>query len=142
MPDLPGFFTISYLFESRPEPDSLLLLILASVFCVSLIGSGIVWLALARKAATLPPFEPIRARLTNLLFMTGLVGLFLVFFRWQGIAFLGSRIWLLLWLVVILVWFVRLVIYLLKKFPDERRLFVSKRQYERYLPRSRQEKRG
>lgn len=142
MVDISRIVSAGYLFESRPEPDSTLLLVLAGGFCLSLIGSGVVWLALARRAAALPPLESVRSRLTNLLFMSGLIGLFLVFFRWQGIPFMGSRIWLVLWLVVIVAWLVRLGFYLLKKFPNERRLFVSKRLYERYLPRTRQEKRG
>lgn len=126
---------LAYLFGSRPDSD-LTIIILTSLFGAAVVASGLVWLIFAPRVSAFPPIGAIRTRLVNLFVTIGLGGLILTFFRWQAIPFLGNRIWLWLWLLVILVWSVLTGLYLLKKFPEERRLFVNKRQYERYLPRS------
>lgn len=134
--DLGKLVNWSYLFQSRPESNSELILALAILFAAAIVGSGIIWIMLVRRERTNPMLEPIRQKLVNALFYTGFIGLLLVFFRWQGIPYFASRFWLLLWLIISIVWIGRIVYYLLKKFPKERSLFEERLVRERYLPKA------
>lgn len=112
---------------------------LAAVFALFVVVSAAIWLIMTSSVRKFPLLAELRSRLTQYLLVSGLVGLVLIFFRWEQISYLGSRIWLLIWLLIVTVWGAKVVYYLLKKFPEERRLFEMKRQYERYLPKSRKQ---
>ena len=134
--DLTKLANLSYLIDQRPAPDSTLVLVLAILFALAIIGSGLLWFSLFRRERQYPILARVRERTVRFLFASGFVGLILVFFRWQGIPYFASRIWLLLWIVVTIVWLVRLLMYLLKKFPKERKIENNRMLKERYLPKS------
>lgn len=139
MLDFSKLTSLAYLMERRPEPDSALILALAASFSAFVLASAAVWVIWIGRVRSFPPLGAVRTRLTRWLFVVGLVGLILIFFRWQGIPYFNSRLWLLLWLVIAGIWGAEVIRYLLKKYPAERRLFVSRRHFERYLPRPKSE---
>ncbi len=118
-----------------PPRESQLIFGFAIFFGLAIIISAIVWLFFVRKEQQEPLLRAIRRRIVLWLFVTGLVGLFLVFFRWQGIPYFAGRIWLLLWLIISAGWLALIGSYLLKKFPKERSLYQERLLRERYLPK-------
>lgn len=136
--DLTKLLNSRYLFARRPEPNSELLFTFAILFGLILISSGLLWLYFSRRERYEPFLMRLRIRLVRWSFTTGFVGLLLIFFRWQGIPYLSSRFFLLLWLVISTVWFLTLITYLLKKFPGERTITQSHQLREKYLPRAKQ----
>ncbi|MBI4175402.1 hypothetical protein HY523_02165 [Candidatus Berkelbacteria bacterium] len=134
--DLTKLLNSRYLFARRPEPNSELLFTFAILFGLILISSGLLWLYFSRRERYEPFLMRLRIRLVRWSFTTGFVGLLLIFFRWQGIPYLSSRFFLLLWLVISTVWFLTLITYLLKKFPRERTITQSHQLREKYLPRA------
>lgn len=134
--DLTKLIDLSYLFEKRPNPESAMLFGLAIIAGLMIIGSGITWIAYVRKERTLSLYRSIRERLVRWLFTGGFVTLILIFFRFEGIPYFGSRAWLFLWGVVLAIWSVTILIYILKKFPKERSLYQEQVERSRYLPKS------
>lgn len=135
MLDITKLTHLSYLMQARPTDKSTLVQVIAILFATSLVASPIIWLVGSRAGRANPPIGAVGSRLSRSMFTIGLVGLILIFFRWQGIPYFASRVWLLGWLVIGFWWLVRFVVYLLKKFPRERRLFEEERRYQRYLPK-------
>lgn len=132
----------TYLFDRRPDSEGILIIVAAVIWMLFLLGSGVVWLTMSGAVRRFPPLSELRSRITTFLFITGFVGLNLVFFRWQGLAYAGSRIWLLIWFIATLIWFIFLLVYRLKRYPRLARLYEATRQFERYLPRSRLPSKG
>ena len=136
MIDVTKLFSWNYLFEQRPDAQSNLVFVLAVLFGLAVLGSGLTWLYLVRKERREPLLVQVRVRFVPWLFTTGSVGLLLVFFRFEGVPYFASRFWLASWLIGSLIWLVRLLYYLLKKFPKERSLNAERLVRERYLPKS------
>lgn len=136
MIDIKKLFSLEYLLQPQPVADSVLVFALAIFFCLVIIASGIIWIWFWKRERHEPIYQFVRSRWVNYLFTLGFVGLILIFFRWQGIAYLSSRTWLVLWLLIGLIWLVRIWRYLLKKFPEERRLYHERITRERYLPKA------
>jgi predicted membrane channel-forming protein YqfA (hemolysin III family) len=141
MIDLKKLFDAGYLFDWLPPRESEIIFAFAVIFGLAIILSGLVWVYFIRKERFEPILQAVRSRIVFWLFVSGLVGLLLVFFRWQGIPYFAGRIWLLAWLILSLLWAVALLGYLLKKFPKERSLYQERLLRERYLPKPKKESR-
>lgn len=69
-------------------------------------------------------------------FSTGLVGLLLMFFREVRAVYLGSRLWLLLWIIIILVWLGFILYYWKIKLPLKIQNQKEKSEFEKWLPKA------
>ena len=66
--------------------------------------------------------------------VSALIGLFLTAFYYEELNFFGSRIWILLWLISIIVW--AIMIYCrAKKLIVKQAEFAKKQEFEKYLPK-------
>ncbi len=138
--DLRKFFDPVYLFDKQPNPESKLFFGLAIVASFMIIASGLVWLIYVRKERTLPLYSLVREPVVRWLFMGGFVGLILIFFRFEGIAYLSSRFLLFIWAAILVIWLGLILRYILKKFPKERSLYQEQSLRQRYLPKPKKQK--
>jgi len=70
----------------------------------------------------------------NFLFTFSIVGLLLLFFRYQLIPYLGMRGWTMLWWLASIVWLVFVFKYLLIDLPKKKKEQQLKEEFEKYLP--------
>ena len=119
-----------YIFETSPSATGLYQY-LAIVFAV-LILAAFVLIIKARKKEEI--FKPLYAKIINLLFFTAFSGLILIFFRWQGIPYLGSRLLLVVLLAVVFVWSMIIVWYKFKILPRKIEKYQKQKIFEKYLP--------
>lgn len=135
MIDFNKFTDTAYLFDPNPPAQSQLLLLLMIIFGVMLVLVVVLQLLLKN-----PLYYKLKKGLSSLFLTTGITGFFLLFFRWQGLPYLSSRFLLLLLILIVIIWFVLILIYLFRKFPDEKRQFIEKLRLQKYLPQPRADK--
>ncbi len=103
-------FTYPYLFNANPSYDIKFVIPLLSVFGF-LIILGLVLLVLARKNKKKKYKAVLIATIYNWCFWVGFVGLLLLFFRHEGIAFISMRFILLLWLIISVLWGIYIIVF-------------------------------
>lgn len=133
--DLKKFLDTNYIFEKTPPPISDYLY-LAIVFAVFIALGIFFWIWYNRKTA-FSIWREFRFRLFNLFFYPGLVGLVLVFSRWQGIPYIGSRFFMLIELVIFIIWGFSTIYFRFVIIPKEIKEFEQRKQFEKYLPQKR-----
>lgn len=79
--------------------------------------------------------KKVQNRVVYLLLVTGIVGLILIFLRWQSIPYLGSRFMIYLLGVMIVTWIIKIILYRVRVLPRERIKKQEKENFEKYLPR-------
>ena len=127
------FFNLNHLFSLRPQAMTpRAVIILAVIFGLLIILALIDWF-LIKKTKDALKIKGYR-RLMHLKITMAILGFVYLFFAWQGVALLGSRFWLLIWLIVNLVWLFYIGQYLFKTVPKLRRDIDKKRKFEQYLP--------
>ncbi|MFA6604023.1 MAG: hypothetical protein WCT10_04270 [Patescibacteria group bacterium] len=73
-------------------------------------------------------------RFASLLFWTGFLGLASLFCAYEQVPLFGMRFWFLLTFTVLLVWLVRVVIYVARDYPRLRTELDEKKRLAKYLP--------
>lgn len=68
-------------------------------------------------------------------FYIGSVGWLLIFFREVRAVYLGSRIWLLIWLIFALVWLVMIIRYWKIQIPLQTKTRQERAEFEKWLPK-------
>ncbi len=67
----------------------------------------------------------------------GVVGFPLIFSRaYLGGYFFAWRFWRYLWLIALVFWAVKLVLYLVRKYPKEKASFLAYKNQQQYMPKS------
>lgn len=124
------FLEPSYLFEAKPDPEGLyqylgfifgILIILALILIIKTKKKEEIWKSLDHK-------------IINLLVFVGFAGFFLIFFRFEGISYLGSRLFLAILLLVAIIWVIAIVWYRFKILPKKIEEYQKKKIFEKYLP--------
>lgn len=138
--DLKKFLNTGYIFEKTP-PSVSSYLYLAIVFGVFVALGILCWLWYHQKAEY-PFIKELRLKLFNLFFYSGLIGLVLVFSRWQGIPYAGSRFFMLIVLLVFVIWGLSIGYFRLVIIPREIKEFKKVKQFESYLPKKRKGKKN
>jgi hypothetical protein len=128
------FISQDYIFEKTP-PFTSVFLYLVGVFVLFMAIAFLGWFYFGKKSRKLPFYRPIQSQVFNLFFYVSLFGLILSFFRWQQLAYLGSRFFLLILLLVFIFWGLSIVYYRFKIFPKEFTKYQAKKNFEKYLPR-------
>lgn len=78
-------------------------------------------------------YKGVLISLYNFSFSNTIIGLFLLFFNYQRVPFLGARFWLLFWFLLIIIW-LYYIYKKLKKVPEQREKLQAQEQYNKYLP--------
>lgn len=107
------------------------MLILFIVFCVA--GLIIKFVQKIKK------IEHIEGKLLHKYFVCfltmGVLGLALTGLRYETVYILGSRIWLLVWLVAFLIWLAMIIKFQYKVVPLAKKQFEQKKVFAKYLPK-------
>ncbi|MEK7142762.1 MAG: hypothetical protein AAB785_00965 [Patescibacteria group bacterium] len=130
----------AYLFEKTPPADSdyrYLVFIFGFLVIIAIAN----WFWYRRKFIKIPVYREIRNKLFNIFFYPSIVGLFLIFCRWQAIPYLGSRFFLGLLLIVFVIWLIYLLYFRLIIFPKEIKEFLKQENFNKYLPKNNQKNR-
>lgn len=128
--DLRNFFQSSYIFETTPDAEGLYKY-LSIVFALFVIIAFILIIRAKNKEKI---FKNLDAKFINLLLFTGLIGIVLVFFRWQGIPYLGSRVMLLVLAFISLLWIGIIGWYKFRVLPKKIEENIKRKNFEKYLP--------
>ena len=130
--DFKKLLDTDYLFETYP-PTNGLYLYLVIIFAVFIFGAIATWW-INRKNKSLV-YRRLLNSLFNLLLTIGILGLFLIFFRWQEIPYLGNRIAFIILFFVTVIWGGYVGWYRLVILPKEIKIKSEKDRFEKYLPR-------
>jgi hypothetical protein len=63
-----------------------------------------------------------------------IVGVILLFFYYEQVAFFSARVWLGIWAIEIVIWLINIVRHLLR-IPQKKRQLKAQMDYNRYIPR-------
>lgn len=110
---------------------------LAIVFGLMIILSVVLFL---KKPAEI--YRKLYGKVISLFLIVGLIGIALIFFRFEAMPYLGSRLMFLVLIFVFLIWFGLIVYYRLIILPQEIRQKKEKENFEKYLPRRKIEAKG
>jgi len=98
------FFQPSYLFSPYPNPDMMFLIPLLTFFGGMIVLSLVSLYISRKKKKKKNPISIVFAYIYNWFFWMGILGLSLLFFRYEGINFLSMRFLLLLTLIGFFAW--------------------------------------
>ncbi|MBM2820285.1 MAG: hypothetical protein HW405_45 [Candidatus Berkelbacteria bacterium] len=133
--DLLKLLNTKYIFEISPEPISDYLY-LSILFGLLIVIAFIFWFIYKRKRKQLDLFKAVQKSVFNPFFYTGIIGLILIFFRWQGMPYLGSRFFLLVLLLLFLFWGTNIIYFRFVTFPKRIKEYQEKKNFNKYLPSS------
>lgn len=119
-----------YIFEVSPSAEGLYRF-LAILFGLMILLAFILIIK-AKKQEEI--FKKLYSKIINLLLFSGFFGLVLLFFRFEGIPYLGSRLLMLILFVVAFVWFLLICYYKFRILPREIENFKKQKIFEKYLP--------
>lgn len=122
------FFQPQYLFNAYPGYDIGFLKPLLVFFALLLVASLVIWIISAKNKKAKPKVA-LLALVYNWLFYIGFVGLFLLFFRYEGIPYISMRFILFLWLVTFVLWGIYIVIFYFKGY--KKAILESKKKEEK-----------
>ena len=125
-----NFFTTEYLFSTAAPTNKTLFLILLGVYVLLII----VAILLSYNKSI---HKPLRARFYSLSLTIGIVGVLVSMFRYESIAYIGSRFAMISVLLVAFIWYVSIAIYGVTKMPREMRTQKNHERYLKYLPKKR-----
>jgi hypothetical protein len=128
------FFSKNYLFDPAPDHESRLFLPLLIFFSFITIISLTHFIVPSFRKLT--KFKDIAVAFLS----TGVLGLLYVFARDQELPWFGSRIFLFVLILALLVWVAVNVIKIIVKLPSEKAEKFKQNKFERYLPKQKKTK--
>lgn len=129
-----NWFKLDYLFTNYMAPVTGDVLKIAVGIYLTLFILAIVASFLRKRKQTNSVYKKFYQKISSFLFTFSIVGLILLFFRYQLIPFLGMRGWTLIWWAVSIVWLVFVLKYLFVDLPKKRQEQLLKEEFEKYLP--------
>jgi len=128
-------FSGKYLFSATPPLDNELTITLAIIFGVIIFLGIIIIAILAKKARRIPPYQDLKDRVANTFINFGIIGLMLVFFRWQEIPYLSAPILVLILIIVFLIYLSYTIMFWRRTTVKEIIKFKKEKAYRKYLPK-------
>lgn len=126
-----NLFSIDSLFEVTPSSAGDYLFL--TIFFAALIIGSIVSAILKIKANRL--LKKFYGNCYGLLLTMGLIGLLLIFFRFEAVPYLASRLAILIWFLVFVLWLGNILIYRFVVYPKAIQANIAKEKFEKYLPK-------
>ncbi|MFA6492717.1 MAG: hypothetical protein WCV58_01060 [Patescibacteria group bacterium] len=120
----------NYLFEATPTSDGLYKY-LAIIFVVFIL----VGFTLIIKAKNIDKiYKNLYTKVINLSLFTGFLGLFLLFFRYEEISYIGSRFIFFVSMAAMVIWAITIIWYRFMILPKKIKEYEKKKNFEKYLP--------
>ena len=128
-----NFFTKNYLFDSNPSyPFKLLLPLLIFYGLIFLLGLFIpIWINYKYKKFL--PYKNVSYKIQTVLLSFSIIGGILLFFRFEEIPYLSSRVLVYLLFLSFIIWLIFFIKYLKKQFKKDLYKFQSKVKQLKYL---------
>lgn len=120
----------SYILDIKPTPNGYYQY-LGIIF--GLLLAAAIYLSLRKSGNS---FQKLRRKFVNLFLTIGLIGLTLIFFRFEGIAYLGSRLMIVILMLVFVLWLGVICWYRYYILPKELKEKLEKEKFEKYLPKN------
>ncbi|KKW33970.1 MAG: hypothetical protein UY81_C0082G0003 [Candidatus Giovannonibacteria bacterium GW2011_GWA2_53_7] len=126
------FFNLSHLFSLRPQAMQLRAVLMLAVIFGLALAVGLVAMVLKKKqrGLTVAGFN----QLSSAGLTMGISGLLYLFFAWQGVALLGSRFWILVWVIITVIWSALIIRYFTVTIPKRIKENLKKQRFEKYIP--------
>ena len=124
---------LGYWFSLTPSPivgGAVTLWTVIGFLC--LIAGALVASLIVRRTAQAFLRQP-WARVSRLLVWNGILLFVLLFFRYEGVPFLGARFWVLLLVLMDGAWCIAIARHFLAKLPAQRRAWEEEQRKQRYL---------
>jgi len=133
--DITKLFNWAYLIERYPEGGFSwkIRVILYGLFGLAILAA--ILFGLQKKNVT-TAWKKLLSKIQVWGWSFGLVGLLLAYFREVRALFLGSRIYMLLWLVIGFVWLIFIIKYWKRDIPKKQETIKSEAEYNKWLPKS------
>ena len=128
------FFNLSYLFDLRPSIYAGTVYFLLAVFGVLIVLSLLIKIVEQKKKPQ-QFLKKLFQKYFSFFLTMGLVGLVLLWFRYENAAVLSARFWLLVWALAFVIWLVKIFQYQLKIVPPAREKLEQKKIFQKYLPK-------
>ncbi len=123
-----------YIFQINPYTDGFYKY-LGIIFGLMLVAAVILIFKKPREI-----YRKLNSKLITLLLIIGFFGLALIFFRFEAIPYLGSRLMLLILFLAFLVWGISIIYYWLMIMPREIKKKKEREDFEKYLPGGKERK--
>ena len=125
------FFQPQYLFNPHPGYNMELMPYLL-IFFVILVVLSVVSFIFLKKSKKLP-IAYMWDSIYSWFLWVGIIGIILLFFRFEGIAYLSMRFLLLLWLIFFFLWGLYILWFGRKKYKEILKKFKNKKEKEKYF---------
>lgn len=130
----------AWLFEKTPSFPFKFLLPLLIFFGLMFLAGILVPLWISKKNKKTPPYQKLASKLQTPLIIFALIGFLILFFRWQAIPYLSTRILIIILLLSIIFWLTSFLQYIKRGFQKELGLWQEELRKMKYLPVSRKDR--
>lgn len=125
-----NLLTLNYWFNLQPEFLGSLAL---NLFLALIVGLGVVALILALIKKRGGIYRGLLKRSYGFCLSNAVIGLILLFFNYELVPFLSSRLWLGLWALEMLIWLI-FILKNLKNIPRKKKLQEQEKELKKYIP--------
>ena len=132
--DLIKFFQPDYLFDFRPTVSQSSLEIMLSFFTAFLLA-GIILKIIGWKKNWRGYQLKLTQKYFSFFIALGLLGLLLIFFRYEQSMILAARFWLVVWSLLAVGWLILILNYQLKALPEAKKQSAERKLFQKYLPK-------
>lgn len=130
--EITKLFQNDYLFQITPPSDGLYRYL--TIFFSLLILAAIVLTSYYKKSK-FKAHRNVKSKLFSNFLTTGIIGLFLIFCRFEQLPYLGSRFLMLILFLVFIIWVLLILQYWILVAPKEIKKERKKENFTKYLPR-------
>jgi hypothetical protein len=125
-----NLLTWKYWFTVNPEPFTALAFKVLIAFIILLLIAAAISAILKRRSGL---YRGALKRIYNLSATNFVIGLIILFFNYENVPFLSSRMWLGFWLLEIIIWKL-FIIKNLKEIPKKKKELEAAKELKKYLP--------
>jgi len=131
--DLSKLLNFDYIFKVTPPASGWYLYLLVIFILLILLALASIWVIKRQDKV----YRKLQKQIFNSFLSCGIIGLFLVFCRFEQIPYLSSR--LMLWLLTLVFIFLSgsILFYIRVILPEEKQELLKKQKFNKYLPRRR-----
>ena len=128
------FIKSEYWFYSSPPFNQGELLFYGIFFLIILLGAILLKRKYHQKSQEFPPYNFFSQKFYSYFLTCTIIGFVLLFFRWQGIPYISSRILLGVDLLIIIITLILFIYYQFKSLPNQISKYQEQQEYQKYIP--------
>jgi len=129
-----NFFSFKFYFDTYPAAIHPLTFYIITGLFLLIFVLGLICAFFISKKKVDGITKKIYEKIANWGLWSGIIGLFILFLKYQRAPYLGMRVWSLLWILFTLVWLILIIKFYLKDVPKLKKQREQKKQFNKYLP--------